>query len=63
MTDRKESAMPTVDDVRDYLDRAIGSFDRDPPKSDHQAGFLAGMKLARVELFGEPASSGMKPAP
>ncbi len=40
-----------VDAVKAYLDRAIGSFERDPPDNEFQRGFLAAMETARNDLF------------
>ncbi len=40
-----------VDEVWAYLDRAIGSFERDPPDNEFQRGFLAAMETARDDLF------------
>ena len=34
----------------DYLDRAIATYDNDPPSNDYQRGCLDTLKIARAEL-------------
>ena len=41
----------TTQEVRDYLDRAIGSFLGDPADSDFQRGYLAALETVRDDLF------------
>ena len=36
--------------IFDYLDRAIATFNRDPPANDYQRGHLDALKVARAEL-------------
>lgn len=38
--------------VLDYLDKAIATYDGDPPANDYQRGHLDALKTARVELAG-----------
>lgn len=49
-------APPNVDDAtqsgaRDYVLRAIASFDRDPPDTQFQKGFLAALEIVRDEAL------------
>lgn len=41
--------------AKQYVERAIAGFDRDPPSTDYQRGFLAALETVRGEAF-EPAS-------
>jgi hypothetical protein len=36
--------------VLDYFDKAIATYDRDPPRNDYQRGHLDSLKVARAEL-------------
>lgn len=40
-----------VNKVRDYINRAIGSFVDDPADNDFQRGFLAAMEAIHHDLF------------
>jgi hypothetical protein len=52
----------TVKGVRAYLNKAIASFDGDPPDTAFQKGYLAALEDARNEMFGEPSRHPRKPA-
>lgn len=40
-----------IEEIEDYINRAIGSFDNDPPDSGFQKGYLAAFEDIRDELF------------
>jgi hypothetical protein len=42
--------------VLEHLDRAIATFDSDPPANDYHRGHLEALKVARAELAGIEAT-------
>jgi hypothetical protein len=47
--------------IRQYLDRAITGFDRDPPRNEYQRGYLDALRIIRAEGLDDSAT--VAPAP